>query len=112
MKKVYVVQNQHRWDANRNEFVPKFDLKAAEQYGELVFLLGPTASPFRPESIIEELQTKLATFTDQDSLLCIGNPLLIGWSTAIAADANEGRVASLQWSGKDQRYVRVAATGL
>lgn len=112
MKKVYVVQNQHRWDPASGTFVPKFDLSEAEAFGELVFLLGPTASPFRPEPLVKELNEKLRPFTDEDSLLCIGNPLLIGWSMAIAADHNEGKVASLQWSGKDQRYVRVVAQGL
>ena len=112
MRKVYVVQNQHRWDHAKQAFVPKFDLHAAEEFGELTFLLGPTASPFRPGPLIEELVAKLRDFSDADSLLCIGNPLLIGWSMAIAADANDGRVASLQWSGKDQRYIRVEAAGL
>lgn len=106
---VFVVQHQHRWDAALGRLVPKFDLAPAEQWGQLLYLLGPTASPFNPGVILPELHQKLQTFTDDDSLLCIGNPCLIGFATAVAAYWNQGRVQMLQWSGKDQSYVRVVA---
>jgi len=105
--KVYVVQNQHRWDREKNVFTPKYDLSSAKAYGELVDLLTPTASPFNSEPVVKELQDKLAWFGDEDSLLLVGNPVLIGCSVAIAAQVNKGKVAMLQWSGTDRRYVRV-----
>jgi hypothetical protein len=110
--RVFVVQNQHKWDRDRQKFVPKFDLSPAEEFGELVFLLSPTAAPFRPDPIIQELRTKLAVITPEDYILCVGNPLLIQWAGAIAADFLGGRLRSLQWSGKDQRYIAVEVDGL
>lgn len=110
--RVYVVQNQHKWDRDRERFVPKFDLSPAEEFGELVFLLSPTASPFRPEPIISELKEKLADIRPEDYVLCVGNPLLIQWVGVIAAEALGGQLRSLQWSGKDQRYVAVEALDL
>lgn len=107
MSKVFVVQNQHRWDKEKSVFVPKYDLSSAKDYGELVDLLTPTASPFHPEPVVRELIDKLAWFSDDDCLLLVGNPVLIGCAVAIAASANRGRVAMLQWSGTDRRYVRV-----
>jgi hypothetical protein len=109
MAKVYVVQLQHRFDRERGELVPKFDLSPAEQHGELVYLLSPTAAPWTPEKIIPELRHKLRDFTDDDHLLLVGNPVLIGWAVAVASHWNEGRVACLQWSGKDKRYTRIEA---
>ncbi len=108
--RVFVVQRQLRWDEQSQGLVSKFDLEPATEHGELVFLLGSNASPFSPKKIIPELHTKLAEFSDHDHLLLIGNPCLIGWAVAIAADYNEGRVSLLQWSGKDHRYVTVRAS--
>lgn len=112
MSKVYVVQNQHRWDRDKQRFEPKFDLTPAEEFGELVYLLSPTAAPFRPEPIIQELREKLKDYREGDHLLLVGNPVLIGFAVAVAADANGGRVSLLQWSGKDQRYIAVEANKL
>jgi hypothetical protein len=110
--RVFVVQNQHRWDRDAGKFVPKFDLTPASALGQMVFCLSPTASPFRAEPIIKELKDKLADFSDADYLLLVGNPVLIGFATAIAADANDGNIRLLQWSGKDQRYILVDARDL
>lgn len=109
MARVFVVQKQHRFDEQKGELVPKFDLSSAEQYGEIVYLLSPTASPFNPGPIVEELQEKLADFGDEDSLLLVGNPCLIGFATAIAAEASDGFVRLLQWSGRDRAYIPVEA---
>lgn len=109
MGRVFVIQKQHRFDEARGELVPKFDLTSAEKYGEIVYLLSPTASPFHPDPIVAELQEKLDSFDDDDCLLLVGNPCLIGFGTAIAASVNEGRVRLLQWSGQQRAYIPVDA---
>lgn len=112
LRRVWIVQNQHRWDREAHTFVPKYDVSPAADYGTLFDLLSPTAAPFNSPPIITELTKKLRDFSDDDCLLAIGNPVLIGWATSIAAGFNGGRVRSLQWSGRDQRYIEIAATGL
>lgn len=112
MARVYVVQNQHRWDHASQSFKPKFDFSSAEQYGELVSLLSPTAAPFRPEGFLPELHEKLAQMQPEDYLLLIGNPVLIGLTVAVAADFLDGRVQMLQWSGKDGRYLPIVADNI
>jgi len=106
---VFVVQNQRRLDRAKNAYVPKFDLNPALEYGKLVYLLSPTAKPFEPEPVIDELHEKLGNYDDDDYLLLVGNPMLIGWAVAIAGEYNYGRVRTLQWSGKDNRYLSVNA---
>ncbi len=110
--RVYVVQNQHRWDKSQETFVPKFDLNPAREFGELHYLLSPTAAPFRPDSILTELHEKLKDFGPNDFLLLVGNPVLIGFSVAVASFINGGSVSLLQWSGKDQRYVAITAENI
>lgn len=106
---VYIIQKQMRWDERQGELVSRFNLEPAQQYGEFVFLLSPTAAPFHPEPVLEELRKKLEPITVEDYLLLVGNPCLIGWATAIAADRTEGQVNLLQWHGKERRYIEVRA---
>ncbi|QYW02136.1 hypothetical protein CPT_Sonora_033 [Stenotrophomonas phage Sonora] len=112
MSRVFVVQNQHRWDGTLGQFVPKFDLSPAQVFGDIVPLLSPTASPFNLGSILGELRSKLSDFRDDDYILCVGNPILIALTFAIAADVNGGTATALQWSGKDRRYLPVGVTDL
>jgi hypothetical protein len=112
VKRVFVVQNQHRWNKELGRFEPKYDLSPAAAHGEIIDLLSPTAAPFNSRPIIEELRRKLEDFGPGDCLLLIGNPVLIGVAVAIAACSNGGDVDVLQWSGKEGRYLRVALSGL
>lgn len=106
---VYVVQNQKHLNDRSGALEPKFDLSTAAKYGPLVDLLSPTARPFSPAHVIGVLREKLGAFSDTDYLLLIGNPALIGFTVAIAAEANEGRVKLLQWDGRKKEYVPIVA---
>lgn len=110
---VYVVQKQLKLDKSTGDLVPRFPtIEIAREYGELEYLLSSSASPFNPAPIISELQEKLYNFCDLDHLLLIGNPVLIGLVVAIAADANQGAVKMLQWSGTESRYKLIEAVDL
>lgn len=106
---VFVIQSQMRFDHILGRLVPKFDVTPAQKHGKLSYLLSPSAAPFSPNSVIAELTHKLARYNpDVDSLLLIGNPCLIGFAVAIAADRSEdGHLRLLQWSGKDRAYALV-----
>lgn len=109
--RVFVIQRQQRWDSVKQELVDKFDIGPAEVFGTVVYLLSPRAAPFNSKSVIDELRVKLADYNDRDHLLLIGNPCLIGFAVAIAANqSDDGRVNLLQWSGRDQRYTSVPGT--
>lgn len=105
---VFVVQKQMRFDHNKGDLVPRFaTINKAKRWGDLSYLLSPTASPFHSEPIIEELTKKLAKFCDEDRLVLIGNPVLIGMASSVASRSNSGRVVFLQWSGKDNDYLEI-----
>lgn len=107
MSIVYVVQDHRRYDKDTGAFVPAHDLTPAKEYGELRYLLTPTAAPWRPQNVLPDLWEGLKDFGDSDYLLLNGNPIFIGWACAVAADFNEGRVKLLQWHGREQRYIPV-----
>lgn len=108
--RVYVVQEQFRYDADLGKVVPRFSsINKAEKFGELVFLLGPHAHPFDPDVVTGELHLKLSEFTDKDYLLLVGNPVLIGMATAVAAKYSGGGINFLQWSAKDESYSAISS---
>jgi len=109
MARVFIIQNQHRLNDRSGNLEPKFDFSSAEKYGTLSYLLSPTARPFQSEHVISQLKEKLIDFRDDDALLLIGNPCLIGFAVAIASWANGGRVRVLQWDGRRREYVIVEA---
>lgn len=105
---VFVIQQQMKFDQLEKQLVPRFPgVNKAERWGELVFLLSPSAHPFNPEIVLGDLHEKLSGFSDEDYLLLIGNPGLIGMTTAIAAYYNEGSVKFLQWSGRHNEYTEI-----
>lgn len=107
---VYAVQQQMRFDQTRKELVPRFpSINKAERWGNLVYLLSPSAHPFNPELVLGDMHEKLSGFSDEDHLLLIGNPGLIGMATAIAAHYNDGSVKLLQWSGRHNEYTEIIA---
>jgi hypothetical protein len=109
MARVFVVQCPRRKDALTGEWVPRYDLGAAGIYGDLIEMLSPTAKPFDSEPIIEDLERSLYDYSDDDYLLCIGNPILIGMASIVAASFNDGRVRWLQWHGVRGEYIPVEA---
>lgn len=104
---VYVVQDHRRYNRDTGEYESVHDLSPAEEYGELRYLLTPTAAPWSPDTVLPDLWAGLAQFGDEDFLLLNGNPILIGWATAVAADVNDGHVSFLQWHGRERRYTPV-----
>lgn len=107
---VYVVQQQMKFDPVKRELVPRFQsINKAERYGNIVYVLSPSAHPFNPELVLGDIHERLSGFSDEDYLLLIGNPGIIGMCSAVAAHYNEGRVKFLQWSGRHSEYTEIAA---
>lgn len=106
---VYAVQMQMRFDQDSKQLVPRFSsIDKAEKWGKLEYLLSPSAHPFNPDLVLGDLHEKLSNFNNNDYLLLIGNPALIGMATTIAAHYNAGQVKFLQWSGRHSAYTEIA----
>ena len=87
---------------------PRVDIVSALRWGDLTSL----ASPFDqvhldPGRIVADLRRKLRNFGDDDWLLAMGDPAIIGIAFAIAADANAGRVNILKWDRLEKVYYPV-----
>ena len=82
-----------------------YNVRSAEKFGELKIML-----PDRKQMILAsgpltfELQKHLKEFNDNDYLLLIGDPAIIGLCCAIASDFNNGKFKVLKWDRNDKRY--------
>lgn len=106
--RVFIVQDPLQKD-EEGRWVPKFDLTPAAAYGDLTVLLPAQVSPLSSAPTVRELQRRLKDFNDDDYLLAVGAPTLIGWATALAASSNRGRVKMLVWDRSARAYLEVAA---
>lgn len=112
--RVFVTQiPRQRDERDPSGWSPRYDVSAAESYGDVVELLSPTqrvsspGSPFASYGMIVELRKKLCDFCDDDKLLLMGDPALITICFSIAIDANDGRAKMLRWSGATRSYTVV-----
>ena len=82
-----------------------YNVRPAEKFGDLKIML-----PDRKQMILAsgpltvELQKHLKDFNDNDYLLLIGDPAIIGLCCAIASDFNNGKFKVLKWDRNDKRY--------
>ena len=107
---VFAVQMQMRFDNDKRELVERFpSINRADKWGKIKFILSPSANPFKPELVIGDIHECLSGFNNNDYLLLIGNPVLIGMATAIAANNSGGLVNFLQWSGRHNTYTEITA---
>jgi len=85
--------------------VMDYNVRSAEKFGDLKIML-----PDRKQMILAsgpltfELQKHLKDFNDNDYLLLIGDPAIIGVCCAIAADINNGKFKVLKWDRIDRKY--------
>lgn len=105
--RVFVVQEPLKMEAGVP--VPRINLGTLKPYGEVIFLFQ--WSDFKEDdafedsdSIVRELREKLEDFTDDDYIVPLGNPAMIGLAIAVAADCNHGKVRVLDWMRERGRY--------
>jgi len=102
---VYVVQERKKFNTITRELEPVVDITAAAEYGDMVELFTTKQHALLPGPIVTSLKNTLRNFSDDDYLLPIGNPVLIGIATAMAARQNMGRVKILYWDRDLGRYI-------
>lgn len=103
LPRVFVVQSQLNRDGS-----PKYDLTPATDFGELVYVLDDTASPFRLDPVWDRIDKVMEDFREGDYILPIGNPVFNSMVSVAAADQSPV-LKFLVWSTREQRYIAVEA---
>ena len=92
--KVYVIQE-----------VAKFNVIPANEYGELVPLFEEGKQiMLSPAPAVRKAKEKLRNFSDDDFLLLIGDPSMIGLACAVASDNNRGKYKVLKYDRRSFKY--------
>lgn len=109
MPTVYVVNEPLIWDPALGTHVKKLNLSPARAFGDLRHATSPGRPPSDLSVPLRELRESLKNFSTDDYLLLVGNPILIGWAVAIAADSlGDGEVLQLlDWDGREKKYVAI-----
>jgi hypothetical protein len=85
--------------------VMDYNVRSAEKFGDLKIMLSDRKQMILASAPLTfELQKHLKEFNDNDYLLLIGDPAIIGLCCAIAADVNNGKFKVLKWDRNDKRY--------
>ncbi len=102
--RVYVVQRPAYRNRSTGDWVDKYDLSAAEEYGHLVYLLPPGNVARDLVEVTARLRHRLSDYLPCDHLLAAGDPVAIAAAVLVAARYSGGSLSLLKWDRMDQRY--------
>lgn len=108
--RVFVIQQPAKFDSGSRAFVPKYDLSAAEKFGELIYLIEP-GGLFRDntKAAIVRIKRGLETFTRDDFILALGDPVAIA-AACLIAGARAPSVNLLKWDRHTAAYEAYSVT--
>jgi hypothetical protein len=101
--KVYVIQNVMRKYPDGT--IRALDYKQAERFGEIIFLFdGQKQVVMSPQPTIRKLKSLLKGFKDNDYLLLVGDPALIGLTCSVVSSITSGRYNMLKYDRLEKDY--------
>jgi hypothetical protein len=106
MSKVFIPQVRSRFDAATKLWIPTVNLRPAEKFGELVTLLPPNANQLHLAPLVTVMRERMGDVTDEDYILALGDPSLIGAASAIMV-RKTGKLRMLKWDRETQDYLSV-----
>lgn len=102
---VFIPQEPMKRDFETGEFRAMYDLTPARNFGDLETLFPSGPIPLDTDFVIEVMMQKLRNYTDNDYIMCIGDPTLISIATVCAAKINNFKVSLLRYSKKERFYI-------
>lgn len=103
MSRVFIPQDPQRRNRVTGDWERAVDLRPAEKFGELVFILQAGRAP-PANTVVGTMTSFLDTYCDDDYLLPIGDPSLIAVMSIIASDMNDGFIKMLLWDRASHEY--------
>lgn len=107
MNKCYIVQEPVKRDHDTGELVPMMNFNKVLDYGTPIVCLPRGNVAFSPAPTMDKLRDKLRDFTDDDYLVCAGDPSCLAMAAMVASERNRGKVALLKWDKRTQTYIEV-----
>ena len=96
MSTVYIIQEMGR------------NVRSAEKFGDLKVMLPDNKQiVLSAGPLTFKLKQELKNFSDDDYLLLMGDPTLIGVACAVASEANRGKFKVLKWDRDEKTYYSI-----
>ena len=88
---------------------PRLNFSPALKFGEEIIVLVTRDCPVHASSagFTNAIKNKLMDFSDEDYLLCSGDPVTIGIAVFYAAFFNGNRVNLLKWDNMHKQYHQI-----
>jgi|TARA_R100001460_G_scaffold82938_1_gene123825 hypothetical protein len=88
--------------------VSRFNIVSAQQYGQLIPIYEEGKQIFlSPGPATRKAKNILRDFSDNDYLLLIGDPAMIGLATSVAAYHNRGKYKVLKYDRRTFTYLPI-----
>lgn len=107
MSRVFIPHEPRVRDRDTGEWRPMIDLSPARAYGPITILFGENTVGLNTVPMVRMLKRKLSDFSDDDWIVCVGDPSLIATTAAVAAQVNRGRYKLLKWDKRLRNYIEV-----
>lgn len=103
--RVFVPMVPSRWDTTLGMWVPTVNITPAERHGELVVLLPPDANRLHTAPLVAALKERMRDYSENDSLVALGDPSLLAAAACIAARQTGGKLRMLKWDRRTADYI-------
>lgn len=106
MSRVFVVQDVKRVSYRTGGLESKYDLTRAKRFGELIYLVEGQVRTFSQSSVGDayaQVLSGLVDFKEEDYLLLVGDPVLIGIACGVAM-RSVSKLKLLQWDKRRYDY--------
>lgn len=101
--RVFLLQRPAYLDPVQKEWIDKFDISPAAKFGEIIEILPP-GNIADTQTTIRSIRDALRSFTEDDYLLLLGDPVAISLASCVAVQKAGGVLRLLKWDKRDEEY--------
>ncbi len=82
------------------------NISSAKKYGEIkVLTTRSNLINYDQKAVVLQIEEGLLDYSEDDYILCLGDPIIIGIASAIAAINNDNCLNLLKWDRQEQQYM-------
>lgn len=96
--------HEHRPRVYISQYQESKDLTPASHFGEIVILLRPEDIAKGTNHCITVMQDILCESTAEDSIVLVGDPLIMGLAFYLMVHFGDGQATALRWDKNLHRY--------
>lgn len=102
--RVFIPQEPRRRDQESGSWVPVFDLSPALKFGIIEILIPHGPVLLDTATLVTSLRERLKDYTEDDYIMCIGDPSAIAAAVLVAGMINDGCITLLKWDRQLKAY--------